>query len=545
MKKKRLALPRHATVKLSVTVKRSLKNKYDPASLTKIKTAIEEWIMADDKKRDIQTVHVALDDSSEMLEVWHKYFPKAPRVRSISGKVTPVKIKRAIDQLWERLKPKYLVLFGGDDVVPMFRVPNPTLYWRSGVTDWDRMLPTDNPYATSKPFDPQDIDSYLVPDRVIGRIPDMKGSRKRTDPAWLLDYLKNATCWEPTSSDFYEKTYAICTSESTGAGKECMQFISKPVSDLLISPPTRDALTSARNRLSAPLHLIKCHGNRLDATFWGHDPNENNEKKAWKRAITSTTLKTRLKPATVVGTTCCWGAQIFSPDARHVRSHKRWPLASTYLRKGALGFVGATGRAWFGGDTMRFADYIVGDYFKWILRHASIGRALVESKHGYMCYYLENGGTADALDHKTMVEYVLLGDPSIQPVAAKVSCPESKLDTQERTQRRAIHARRAGEIRKLLPKRVPATRAGAKDVYNNAQTALGERVAKKLEKFDINPAGARVAKLETRIGNQTRQSLEYYWPGKRIGNEQTQTCLVRAETDLAGHLYRAYVGYST
>ena len=78
-----------------------------------------------------------------------------------------------------------------------------------------------------------------------------------------------------------------------------------------------------------------------------------------------------------------------------------------------------------------------------------------------------------------------------------------------------------------------------------AQTALGKQVAKKLEKFDINPAGARVAKLETHLGHQTRQSLEYYWPGKRIGKQQTQTCLVRAETDLDGNLYRAYVGYST
>jgi hypothetical protein len=541
MKKKQLALPKRATVKLSVTVKSHLDHKYDDAALEKINDAVKGWIEAD-KNRGIQTVHVAVDDPSEMREVWRNYFPKAPPVRSVSGKATPVKIKQAIDDLWKRLKPKYLVLFGGDDVVPMFKVPNPTLYWKQ---DWDKMLRTDNPYASSKAFDPQDIDSYLVPDRVIGRIPDMKGSRKRTDPTWLLNYLKTAMSWAAQSPNFYEKTYAICTSESTGAGKECMQFISKPVSDLLISPPTDDTLTSARNRLSAPLHLIKCHGNRLDATFWGHDPVENNEKKAWKRAITSTTLKACLKPATVVGATCCWGAQIFSPDARHVRSHKRWPLASTYLRKGALGFVGATGRAWFGGDTMRFADYIVGDYFKWILRHASIGRALLESKHGYMCYYLEGGGTADALDQKTMVEYVLLGDPSIHPVAAKVSCPESKLDPQERTQRRAIHLRRAREIQKLLPKRTPATRTGAKTVYDNAKIALGNQVTKELEKFDINAAAARVAKLETRLGNQTRQSLEYYWPGKRIGNEQTQTCLVRAETDLDGNLYRAYVGYST
>jgi hypothetical protein len=544
MKKKQLALPKHATIKLSVTVKSHLEHKYDDVALKKINAAVQRWKEAD-AKRDIQTVHVAVDDPSKMHEVWRNYFPKAPRVRSISGKPTPVKIKRAIDDLWERLRPKYLVLFGGDDVVPMFKVPNPTLYWRTDVSDWDRMLRTDNPYASSQAFDPQDIDSYLVPDRVIGRIPDMKGSRKRTDPTWLLEYLKTATSWESQSSAFYEKTYAICTSESTAAAKECMQFISKPVSDLLISPPTHDTSTSARNRLSAPLHLIKCHGNRLDATFWGHDPDENNKKKAWKRAITSTTLKACLKPATVVGTTCCWGAQIFSPDARHVRSHKKWPLASTYLRKGALGFVGATGRVWFGGDTMRFADYIVGDYVKWILRHASIGRALLESKHGYICYYLEGGGTADALDQKTMVEYVLLGDPSIHPVAAKVSCPESKLDSQERTQRRAIHLRRAREIQRLLPKRTTATRAGAKNVYNIVQIALGKELTNDLAKFDINPAAARVARLETRVGNQIRQSLEYYWPGKRVGNEQTQTCLVRAETDLDGNLYRAYVGYST
>ena len=145
---------------------------------------------------------------------------------------------------------------------------------------------------------------------------------------------------------------------------------------------------------------------------------------------------------------------------------------------------------------MRFADYIVGDYFKWILRHASIGRALLESKHGYMCYYLEGGGTADALDQKTMVEYVLLGDPSIHPVAAKVSCPESKLNPQERTQRRAIHLRRAREIQKLLPKRTNATRAGAKAVYNK----LPKQVTKKLAKFDINPAAAPSGKTRDAPG---------------------------------------------
>src|SRR5262245_2757988 len=489
MEERRSTRPKYKTVKLSVTVKRKLEGKYDSASLTKIKKAIENWIKEYAKKLCIQTVHVAVDDSAAMLKVWHDYFPKARRVRAVSGEVTPLKVKRAIDDLWKRLKPKYLVLFGGDDIVPMFRVENPTLYWGSpggGATDWDRMLPTDNPYATSKAFDPQDIDSYLVPDRVIGRIPDMKRSAKKhwADPAWLVEYLKTATHWTSKTTDFYKQTYAICTSESRSAGKECMEFISKPTSDLFISPPTRDTSTSARNRLSAPLHLIKCHGNRLDAAFWGRDPNETNEKKAWRRAITSTTLKSCLKPATVVGTTCCWGAQIFSPSARHAR---QWPLASTYLRKGALAFVGSTGRAWFGGPTMGFADYIVADYLNWILRRASVGRAFLESKQGYMCYYLEGGGTADPLDQKTMVEYVLFGDPSIHPVRKKVQRPDSILDDQERAQRRVIHGRRATEIRKLLPRRMAATpkqRTRSEDVFNNAQNVLGKHVSKELSKFE-------------------------------------------------------------
>jgi hypothetical protein len=533
MEKKRSTRPKYGTVKLSVTVKRRLERKYG-AKLQQINTAIQNWI-DEDAKRGIQTVHVEVDNSEDK-EMRKRH------ITPISGRVTPLKVKRVIDHLWKRLRPKYLVLFGGDDIVPMFRVPNPTLYWGQDVTDWDRMLPTDNPYATSKPFRLQEINSYLVPDRVIGRIPDMKRSsrQRRGDPAWLVEYLKTATQWAPNPPEFYKKTYAICTSESSSAGRECMEFISKPVSDLFISPPTRDTSASARNKLSRRLHLIKCHGTRLDPNFWG-------KGKRFVRAIKSTTLKECLKPATLVGATCCWGAQIFSPSARHAR-HGRWPLASTYLREGALAFVGSTGRAWFGGPTMGFADYIVADYLKWILRRASIGRAFLESKHGYMCYYLEGGGTADALDQKTMIEYVLLGDPSIHPVGKKVSRPDSKLDDQERAQRRVIHVRRANEIHKLLPRRTrfrPAAPAVAKAVFDSARKALGKHVMNEVAKFEIKPDAARVARLETRLGIENRQSLEYYWDGKRIGDEQTRTCLMRAETDLEGKLYRTYVGYSS
>jgi Peptidase family C25 len=555
VQRKRSARPKHGTVKLSVTVKRRLEHKYG-AKLQQINTAIQAWINADAKRR-ICTVHVAVDDSAAMLKVWRDYFPKARRVRPVSGKVTAPKIKRAIADLWNRLSPDYLVLFGGRDIVPMFEVDNPSNFLSSPpVVDRDRKLATDNPYASSKIFRPRDISSYLVPDRVIGRIPDMMHSG---DPAWLVDYLETASRWASNPLSFYRETYAICSSEMTTAGRDSMQYLSKPVSDLLISPPARDIRRSARNRLSARLHLIKCHGNPLDATFWG-------KGKRFVRAITSATLKAHLKPATLVGTMCCYGAQIFSPHAKHARSHGRWPIASTYLRKGALGFVGSTRMAWLGQGAMASADWIVADYLNRILEGASIGRAFLESKQKFAGYYTAKGRVLDRKKEKTMIEYVLLGDPSIHPAdpsihpgGSRMAGPESDLVAQERRQRRVVLSRRAEQVCKLLPRRAratPAQRSMAKDVFKRARRTFWKDDIKELKQFRIKSAVVCVEKaytplyIEPEARNNlgaipNRQSLQFYWGGKRLRDGQTQICLITAETDLKGNVLRTSVGYSS
>jgi hypothetical protein len=539
METKQLDRPKYQTIKLSVTVKGRLEAKYNDAAREKIKAAIELWKNAD-AKRGIHTVHVAVDDRAEMTNLWRDHFPRKRRVTPLSGKPSALKIKRVVDDLWDRLNPEYLVLFGGDDVIPMFKVENPSHNWKG---DWDRKLPTDNPYATSKPFLPSDVDPpYLIPERVVGRIPDMHANG---DPAWLVDYLATAIHWKSRSARFYRETYAICSSDSSGPGKEFMQSISKPVSKLFVSPPTRDISTSARRRLSARLHMIRCHGNPLDAAFWGHDPDEENEEKAWKRAITSTTLKARLQPATLVGTMCCYGAQIFSPTLRHARSHRKWPLASTYLRRGALAFVGSTKRAWLGGDRMDSADWLVADYLKRVLGGASIGRAFLESKQKHLGFQLENGQSIDRPDQKTLIEYVLLGDPSIHPVKT-VTHPRSSLVAAERRQRRVVLARIAEQVRKLLPTRArlrPAAPAEATKVFKEA---FRKSVLKKVDKFRIKPSTARVEELNTRLGQgEIRQSLEYYWTGQRGRGKRKQTCLLRAETDPEHNVCHTTVVYSS
>ena len=197
------------SIKLSVTVKSRLEAKYAPTDLQRINDAVKDWIVADND-RGIQTVHVEVDNAEDETMKKHG----APLV---SGKVTPKKIKKTIDHLWTKITPTphYLVLFGGDDIVPMFVVSNPSNLWKD--QDFDKTVPTDNPYASSEAFSKDDQNSYLVPDRVIGRIPDMVGD---PDPAWFVKYLETATNWESQRDNFYEQPYVILYRRSQRSRRE-------------------------------------------------------------------------------------------------------------------------------------------------------------------------------------------------------------------------------------------------------------------------------------------------------------------------------------
>lgn len=537
------------SIKLCVTVKHRLKCKYNPTALKQINKALKGWIKADDD-RGIRTIHIAVDDHAAM---------KKRGVKPVSGEVTAPKIKRAIDDLWKRLAPEYLVLFGAHDVVPMFEVSNPD-YDPDG--DKDKTLLTDSPYASSFPFLSGKRRSYMVPDRVTGRIPDMvsePGKCHKVDPVWLLAYLKTATSWTSNPADLYTETYAICAEQWQTAGEQCMQYITRPTRELLISPPKSDSSSPARKRLSARLHMIKCHGSPGQATFYGYPQqpdsalSKEREDLLFTPAITSATLRPRLKTATVVATACCYSAQIFS-------NPYTWPLASTYLRKGAFGFLGSTKQTSNNVFKMDWADRIVTDYLKMVLGGASIGRAFLDAKQLYLSrlifgrhpYGLDHG------DEKTLIEYVLLGDPSIHPVTTEPECA-AEFAAEDRRLRRLSRQLAGWQVRQMLPTRqhaTPAAQAMAKKVFARAGSMLTKDVKKELKAYGIKPDIARVEKLvtnihaprEARAGSaftRSRHSLQYYWSGHCIRDGHEQIRVLKAETDLKGNVWRTSVSYNS
>jgi len=541
------------TVKLSVTVRARLERKYDAASLARIDAAVKKWIAAD-RARGIRTIHVAVDDAAAM---------RRHRARPLTGRVTPNKVKRAVDQLRRRYSPEYLVLFGADDVVPHFEVENPS-YDPDG--DDDERVPTDNPYASDEQFRAGRRSTYLVPDAVVGRIPDLPGS---ADAAWFTDYLTHASRWTSRRRKEYADAYAICCASWEGAGRECVREIGESSRRLMMSPPRKDDSTVARRRLASRLHLIKCHGSSLDSRFYGQ------RGSAYPVALDSGTLRGRVSARTVVGAMCCYGAGVFSPDDPAAVDAGAWPIASTYLRRGAWAFAGSTTIAWVGTGTMMCADWIVAGYLKAVLDGASVGRALLEAKQGYLRWLGQQGQKPDVADEKTLLQFVLLGDPSIHPVkaptaagtptavagaarapraaAARADAP-FRLRAAERRARRAFHRQLAGHLRAALPvrsKATPAARRHARDVFAAVRRLLGAEA----KRFRLSAQRARVEHLEVRMpvaragraaakrGTpvERMRSTQYAWSGAwRVGRRR-EIRLVTVETDAQGNVVRSAV----
>ncbi|HEU4767612.1 MAG TPA: hypothetical protein VFS77_09560, partial [Pyrinomonadaceae bacterium] len=243
------------TIKLVVTHKRQLSKKYSASDLEKIAKALRSLVLKD-KSRGIVTHLVHLDDETDM----QKY-----GLPAVSGTPTANKCKKAIDALFVALSPDYLVLLGAGDVIPFFEVPNPS-FAEDG--DDDATVLTDNPYASSRKFVKNKLSSYLIPDRVVGRIPDLAG--EKPDAGWLLDYVRAAQSWQLQNSKLFVDDLIVCCDSWKKAGAQCVAYLSRKPDRLMISPPiVSESPGPLKNRYKARVHMIKCHGAPLDGHFYG------------------------------------------------------------------------------------------------------------------------------------------------------------------------------------------------------------------------------------------------------------------------------------
>jgi hypothetical protein len=370
--------------KVILTSRSALTAKYGIGGVDQIILAVDRLVAAD-ARRGLPSLLVELDDPGMMQLLG------AP---VLTGN-DPAEAKAAIDGIYQARVPDYVMLLGATDVIPHVPLTNPMYNGPDGA-DPDEFAYGDLPYACDAPYG-IDAAAFVGPTRVLGRLPDVVGA---TDPSYLVGLVDAAAGWEARTREDYAPYLGMTAKVWTGSTTLSLQGVFGGAGDLQTSPTGGPNWSPAL--LGRRSHFINCHGADSDDHFYGQ------EGHSYPVAHDGKLVDGNVTAGTVVAAECCYGAQLYDP----IGVAGLPGLCNIYLGSGAYGFWGSSTIAYGPADSNGSADYICQFFLSSMLAGASLGRAALEARQGFV----QKVTTVDPADLKTLAQYSLLGDPSIHPV---------------------------------------------------------------------------------------------------------------------------------
>lgn len=388
------------TLKVIISSKKNLQSKYGNNFIT-VDKLLKNLVTADGK-RGITTQIIYIDDTASASKAG---------IAAVTS-VTRQSAKKAVDDIYKKLKPAYIALFGSQDIFPFQEINNP-------ANDDDNIIPSDLPYACDAPYS-TNISSFTGPTRVVGRIPDIPGvadmvylkitfdtiiNYKKVKSEKLLDYFSvTADVWKKSTQQSLSNMFANNTNL-----KNC------PI----------DVSPHASSDLKQLIHFYNCHGSPTDSKFYGQKGNY------YPTAQHSPHLDGKISIGTIIAAECCYGAELFDPanEGTHNLS-----IANTYFKNKAIAFTGSSTIAYGPSSGNGLADLITQYFIKNIINGSSTGRALLEARQKFLSV---SGPHLDPYELKTLEQFYLLGDPSIQAIIEVAS--DSSSDTVDNRRLNLFH----------------------------------------------------------------------------------------------------------
>jgi hypothetical protein len=404
----------------------ALIKKYTRDGYSVIWSAIQRLIRAD-WDRGIETTYVAVDSAADMERLGRL---------AITPLSSEKDYKDAVDCIYNDQNPEYLVLLGAPDIIPHQTLQNIASSAGHSAGDGDLVVASDLPYACNAAYN-TDMLRFTLPTRVVGRIPDILHDRA---PGYLVSVLDAARKARPSRREDYAAFFGLTSAECQDATSRALcaivgsdmgrQVPRQPSSGGDWQPSPRDFANLA--------HLINCHGRRCEESYYADGPSSQ------FRVMVSDWVGGNVTPRTVVAAECCFGAELFGIDQN---ADGLPSIANMYLSAGAIGYFGSTDFS-FGakdaeGDTNLCADLICQYFWQSVLGGASLGRATLEAR----LRFVEDNNLSVPINTKTLAQFLLLGDPSVQPVESS--------DRIESAARRRLDLYRRGLALSDVPVAVP------------------------------------------------------------------------------------------
>ena len=302
------------------------------------------------------------------------------------------------------------LIVGDDGVIPCFRLPNP-------VEDSDAEILTDAPYASRG-------DSALVGERAVGRLP-------QADLEGLTQAIKNAIHAhrrqsQPGATSFWRAllrrllrrplmpTSSLgCTASVWRDAAEDVYSVIGRTDSLRASPPTTAADWRPEGLNVSGYGYFNLHG-LDDAPCWygQRDPSESIYPD-FPIALSPDDVVNSGRAPRVVFSAACYGASVNGKSPRE-------SMALRFLECGTLGFIGSTVISY--GSVERplvGADLLARRFWERLASGYAQGFALRDAKRQFADEMQNRQGYLDTEDHKTLISFVLYGDPTVRPEPAK------------------------------------------------------------------------------------------------------------------------------
>jgi len=431
----------------------------------------------------------------------------------------PWSIKTLLADLDEALRERgqmigALLIVGGPEVVPFHRLPNP-------VDDDDDDVPSDNPYATTD-------ENYFVPSWPVGRVP----GGANADPTLLIKNLEaiikarsiptKATSPFNSFLNWLEKLLEWLRLRrypypSLGYSAEIWQRASHSVyhpigepNGLAISPPINAEVFPSKVARPVDLSYFNLHGLPDTAEWYGQrDPLETPEGVDYPIALRPKDVTNSGTAPKVVFTEACYGGHIVGKDAESA-------LTLKFLASGSQAVVGSTCTSYGSVTTPLIAADLLGKAFWNSLKDGHpVGEALRRAKILMAREMTRRQGYLDGEDQKTLISFVLYGDPLGQPLENGYSTKAIRRDQGNGTQIKAVCDRGNGpceprevpaEVMQHVKKAVEAYLPGMR----NAQFSYRqERVQAGAKSAPPQPSGRKVVTLSKRVVHANRSHSHY------------------------------------
>jgi hypothetical protein len=299
-----------------------------------------------------------------------------------------------------------LLIVGGSEVIPFHLLPNPT-------DDDDADVPSDNPYATRD-------ENYFVSEWPVGRIPTpsdpqaafLVGALKRiADPQAPVRSTLLGRIFMMFSSFFLRggtrfQTGSACTA---AVWRKASLAVFQPVagaSSILTAPPTESDNLPA-GFLDLPKYTyFNLHGLEHGAQWLGQrDAKAKAADSEFPVVLVPAQVAKAKKTPEIVFTEACYGANILHKGLGEA-------ISLEFLAAGTRALAGSTKICYGAAAAPLIAADLLGRLFlQNCLSGIAAGEALRLAKLAFAEEMNRRQGFLDPEDQKTLISYILLGDP--------------------------------------------------------------------------------------------------------------------------------------